>query len=340
MTYPGFVFRVLAKEGHDLQQLLGNTGLTRDALFDPEFQTQIPRLRRFILNAVDQTGEPHLGIRLAKQFEASFIGLPAYAAMNAATFEAALKVLNRFFHLAFPAIEFMFPAHDAKTRPGEFAIQLQPKIPLHEISYFASVSALVACDGLCKAILRTPQAALRGELSVSRPMGWADVEGQIGFPVVFEASAIRLFFADTLLPQPLPGEDPLNHPRLVALCEHVTQRAVAATTPVGKVTSFLQEGRNFALPISAVAEALRYSERGLRRHLERSGTTFLKLTNEIREQRARGMLANTGIPIKTIAHDLGFDTPSNFARSFKRWTGTSPSAFRHAANTEDGSGQN
>ncbi|MDX2032145.1 MAG: helix-turn-helix transcriptional regulator [Blastocatellia bacterium] len=62
---------------------------------------------------------------------------------------------------------------------------------------------------------------------------------------------------------------------------------------------------------------------------------FLKLTNEIRERRARGMLANTDIPIKTIARDLGFDTPSNFARSFKRWTGASPSAFRLAQRVKD-----
>jgi len=340
MTYPGFVFRVLAKEGHDLEQLLANTGLRKEVLSDPEFQTGIPKLRRFILNAIEQTGEPHLGVRLAQQFEASFIGLPAYAAMNAATFEGALAVLSRFFFLAFPAIEFTFPDKDAPVQPGEFAIRLQSKIPLEEISYFASVSALVACEELCKAILRTPKAALRGEMSTSRPEGWASVEGKVGFPVRFEASANRLFLPQTLLTRALPGEDPLNHSRLLALCEHVAERAVIETTPVGKVVSFLQESKNLALPISPVAAALGYSERGLRRHLERSGTTFLKLTNEIREQRARAMLANTGIPIKTIAHDLGFDTPSNFARSFKRWTGTSPSAFRLAAKGADTSGQN
>jgi len=340
MTYPGFVFRVLAKEGHDLEQLLANTGLTKEVLSDPDFQTGVPKLRRFILNAIEQTGEPHLGVRLARQFEASFIGPPAYAAMNAATFADALAVLSRFFFLAFPAIEFTFPDKDAAVQRGEFAIRLQPKIPLEGISYFASVSALVACDGLCKAILRTPSAALRGEMSIGRPEGWADVEESIGFPVRFEASAIRLFLSETLLTRVLPGEDPLNHSRLLGLCEHLAERAVAETSPVGKVVTFLQESKNLALPISPVAAALGYSERGLRRHLERSGTTFLKLTNEIREQRARGMLAHTSIPIKTIAHDLGFDTPSNFARSFKRWTGTSPTAFRLAAKAADAPGQN
>lgn len=339
MTYPGFVFRALAKEGHDLQRLLADTGLTEEVLSDPEVQTGFPPLRRFFLNVLEQTGEPHLGIRLGQQFEASFIGLPAYAAMNAATFEDALKVLSRFFFLAFPAIEFTFGDQDAGVQPGEFAIRLRLKLPLSEVSYFATASALVGCDGLCRAILRTPKAALRGEMSIRQPEGWADVEGQVGFPIRFEAPDIRLFLADTLLRRALPGADPLNHPLLLALCEQVAERVRVDSTPVGRVVAFLQEGQNLALPISAVAAALGHSERGLRRHLERSGTTFRKLTNEIRERKARAMLANPATPIKTIADDLGFDTPSNFAKSFKRWTGVSPSAFRLVRNEKDDSGQ-
>ena len=340
MTYPGFVFRALSREGHDPKRLLADTGLTEEVLSDPEFQTGLPPLRRFFLNAIEQTGEPHLGIRLAQQFEASFIGLPAYAAMNAATFQEALAVLSRFFFLAFPAIEFAFPDRDAEAQPGEFAIRLRPKLPLGDISYFASISALVGCEGLSRSILRIPKAAIRGEMNSSKPRGWADVEGQIGFPIRFGAPDLRLFLADELLTRPLPGEDPLNHPRLLALCEQVAERARVETTPLGKVFSFLQEGQNLALPVSAVAAALGFSERGLRRSLERSGTTFRKLTNEIRERKALGMLANPAIPIKTIADDLGFDTPSNFAKSFKRWTGTSPSAFRSARNEKDIPGQN
>lgn len=334
MTYPGFVFRTLAKEGHDREMLLARTGLTEEELADPEFKTGLQPLRRLFLNAIEQTGEPHLAIRLARQFEASFIGLPAYAAMNAATFEGALEVLSRFFFLAFPAIEFTAPDEEAEVQTGEFAIRLQPKIPLGDISYFATASALIACDGLCQAILRTPSAASRGELSIPKPNGWPQVAGRIGFPIRFAASAVRLFLPDALLDRALPGADPLNHPRLLSLCEELAERMGVEPTLVGEVVSFLKQQKNLALPGSEVATALGYSERGLRRHLERAGTTLRKLTNEIRERRAQDMLANTAVPIKLIAHELGFDTPSNFTRSFKRWTGTSPSAFRRGARVE------
>ena len=340
MTYPGFVLRALCNEGHDFKALLANTGLKEDLLSDPDFQTGWPPLRQFFLNALDRTGDPHLGLRLAQKFEANFIGLPAYAAMNAATFAEALKVLSRFFFLTFPAIEFTFPDTEARIRPGECAIRLRSRLPLGEIAYFASVSALIACEGLCKAILRTPSTALRGEMNISKPEGWADVEGQIGFPIRFDAPDIRLYLPEELLARTLPGADPLNHRRLSVLCEEVAERTRGQTTPLGQVVSFLEEKQNLALPLAQVAAELGYSERGLRRQLERSGTSFRTLTNKIRERRARAMLGNPAIPIKTIADDLGFDTPSNFARSFKRWTGIAPSDFRQTQIAKDDTGQN
>jgi AraC-like DNA-binding protein len=339
MTYPGFVFRSLANEGHKLPSLLANTGLNEDVLADPDFQTGFPALRQFFLNAIELTGDRHLGVRLARKFEANFIGLPAYAAMNAARFEDALTVLNRFFFLAFPAIDFTVHDQETEVERGEFAIRLHPKFPLLDISYFASASALIALEGLCKTILRIPDLPLRGELSIAKPEGWADIEEQIGFPIRFEAPHIRLFLRKDLLSKTLPGADPLNHRRLISLCEAVAEREMGAKSPVGQVTAFLQEGQNLSLSISQVATALGFSERGLRRHLERSGTTFRTLTNEIRERRARAMLANAATPIKTIADDLGFDSPSNFARSFKQWTGMSPQAFRLGQTGIGNSGQ-
>lgn len=339
MTYPGFVFRLLCNEGHDFKVLLANTGLKEDLLSDPDFQTGWPPLRQLFLNALERTGDPHLGLRLAQKFEANFIGLPAYAAMNAPTFAEALKVMSRYFFLTFPAIEFTFPDTEAHLRPGECAILLRSNLPLGDIAYFASVSALIACEELCKAILRAPSVALRGEINISKPEGWADVEGQIGFPIRFDAPDIRLFLPEELLAKTLPGADPINHRRLSVLCEEVAERTRGQTTLLGQVVSFLEEKQNLALPLAQVAAQLGYSERGLRRQLERSGTSFRALTNEIRERRARAMLGNPVIPIKTIADELGFDTPSNFARSFKRWTGVAPSDFRLTLVAKDGSGQ-
>ena len=327
MTYPGFVFRILCEEGYDAAALLAGTGLTKDHLADPYFRCGFEPLRLLLSNAIQQTGDPHLGVRLARSFEPTYIGLPAYAAMNAALFGDALQVLNRFLFLAFPAIEFNFPDENGARRPGEAAIRLRAKFPFVGIEYFAMISALVACEGLLKAILRRERVVTHAETTIPEPEGWATVSNRIDFSICFEAPQDRLFFAESNLDQSLPARDPINHARLIQLCEKFTREVTFVDTAVSQMLTFLDSERNVGAPLSTAAAALGYSERGLRRQLAKSGTSYRKLVDKVRALRAREMLSTTR-PIQEIAFDLGFETASNFARSFKRWTGITPKDFR------------
>ena len=66
-TYPGFVFRVLRNEGHEAERLLAQTGLTAEHFADPNFRCGYAPLRRLLLNAIEETRDTHLGVRLAQQ---------------------------------------------------------------------------------------------------------------------------------------------------------------------------------------------------------------------------------------------------------------------------------
>mgnify|MGYP006266324735 CR=1 FL=1 len=339
MNYPGFVFRALRSEGYTAEALLAGTGLTSAQLQSPHFRCGFAPLRRLYLNAIDQTGDPHLALRLAKQFEPTSVGLPVYAAMNAARFRDALDVLKRFFFLTFPVFEFDLVNTDTDHDRGEQAIRLQTKLPLADLAYFAATSALVVCDGVLKAILRADRVTLRAETRVGEPNGWADVSDQIDFPIRFDASEDRLMVPRALLDQPLPTADPINHTRLVSLCEQFASEAAFESTLVSRVMTFLLDERLDA-PLAEAAAAVGYSVRSLRRHLERSGTSYRKLVDQARESRAKELLARSTRSIQVIAYDLGFDTPSNFTRSFKRWTGETPSAYRERQKAWPDPGQN
>ncbi len=328
MNYPLFMFRALRDDGLPVDALLAGTGLTASHLEDPNHRAPFWPVRRFIENAMRMTDDPHLGVRLARRFEPNYVGLPAYAAMNAARFEDALRVLHRFFTLTFPAIDFAFVEVDAARRPGEAAIRLRPKFDFGDIAYFAFSSALVVCEELCKGMLRAPGIAARGELAMGQPDGWAAIAPEVGFPVSFGAEEHRLLFPAALLAQALPGSDPINHAKLVALCERFASEAAFETSAASQVVAFLEAQPQFGASLAMAAGALGCSERSLRRRLHQSGVSYRKLVDRVRERRACEMLATSSRPIQEIAHDLGFDAPSNFARSFKRWTGVSPKAYR------------
>ncbi|MEL6572431.1 MAG: AraC family transcriptional regulator ligand-binding domain-containing protein [Pseudomonadota bacterium] len=328
MNYPGFVFRTLREEGYPADTLLAQTGLDAARFSDPRFRCGFAPLRRLFLNAIEQTGNPNLGIGLARQFQPTYIGMPSYTATNAARFREGLDVLTRFFFLNFPAFEVRLVDNDTGLQTGEAALRLRSKFPFEDIEYFGFSSAIVAINGLLKAMLQSDHAATRAEMTVGQPKEWPAIEAEIGFPVRFAAAENQIIFPAVLLDRPLPGADPINHARLLGLCEQFAEEMAFETTPVTQVMAILEDAPSLTVSLSDVAAELGYSERGLRRQLGRSGTSYRKLLDHVREQRARALLSGGMQPIKAIAGALGFESSSNFSRSFKRWTGLTPKAFR------------
>jgi len=332
MNYPGFVFRMLCEDGRDPDSLFKGTNLKPELFADPYFRTDFLTLRRFILNAQEQTGDAHLGARLALRFDVTYIGFPAYAAMNAPRLVDGLKVLSRFIHLTFPAIGLSLPDPQSGPASDETEVRLTPKFPLEEIAYFVNSSALIVMNRLLLDMLRIPLVATRAETTISEPEGWAEIAAEVSrVPIRFDAPENRIIFPAQLLDQALPCSDPINHAKLVALCEKFAAEAGHTATPVSRVLAFLEKGKNVGAPILEAAIELGYSERGLRRQLKRAGTTYRTLVDQVRDRRAREMLASSSQPIQSIAYELGYDAPSNFARSFKRWTGLTPKAYREQA---------
>jgi len=339
MNYPGFVFRTLREEGYPADTLLAGTGLEEARFSDPHFRCGFQPLRRLFLNAIEQTGDLHLGVKLGQLFQPTYIGVPSYTAMNAARFKDGIDVLTRFFFLNFPAFEVRLIEIDPSLPAGHAAVRLRSKFPFEDIAYFGFSSAIVALNGLFKAMLQSERVATRADMAVNTPEGRICLEATIGFPIRFDAAENQIIFPAVLLDRPLPGADPINHTRLLGLCEQFAEEMAFETTPVTQVMAILESAPFLTVSLSDVAAELGYSERSLRRLLDRSGTSYRKLVDQVREQRARNLLSGGTQPIKAIAGALGFESPSNFARSFKRWTGLTPKAFREQTQRQDEAGR-
>ena len=84
-------------------------------------------------------------------------------------------------------------------------------------------------------------------------------------------------------------------------------------------------------PVSAaVAKRLEVSDRTLRRHLAREGTTFQAVLDELRFANARELLEVTTMSMGEIALALSYSTHSAFDGAFRRWSGTTPQRWRAA----------
>ena len=58
------------------------------------------------------------------------------------------------------------------------------------------------------------------------------------------------------------------------------------------------------------------------------GTNYQQLLADVRRELAEEYIERSELSVNEIAYMLGFSDCSNFARSFRRWMGTSPSEYR------------
>jgi AraC-like DNA-binding protein len=72
------------------------------------------------------------------------------------------------------------------------------------------------------------------------------------------------------------------------------------------------------------------SARTLDRRLRAEGTSFRAVLDGFRHELAERLLRDRRVSLGEAAFLLGFSDPSAFHRSFKRWTGRTPHAFRRS----------
>ncbi|EXJ12094.1 MULTISPECIES: AraC family transcriptional regulator [Nitrincola] len=100
-----------------------------------------------------------------------------------------------------------------------------------------------------------------------------------------------------------------------------------------QVVSILGKDFSRELPTAEeVAHALHMSVSTLRRRLLEEGTSYQKIKDDERKVAAINYMNSPQLSINDIAGLMGFDEPSAFFRSFKKWTGMTPGEYRRSEN--------
>ena len=87
--------------------------------------------------------------------------------------------------------------------------------------------------------------------------------------------------------------------------------------------------------VEEMAGLLNMSVSTLRRRLNKEGTTYQKFKDTTRRDAAIHYLKQPELKINAISALMGYDEPSVFHRSFKKWTGMTPGEYRNRLNSED-----
>ena len=305
----------------DPMPLLDEAGISPEILADPQGEVTCSQELRFQQYFADTTRHiPGLWMRTGLRYRVMSYGPLGLAVLAASDVAEGLHVLG-----AFQGLTFSLMHYEVQMEGGHaIALSAHDRDAPASLREFHQERALGAVTMFLND-MQPPYFPLRCiESSLDRPSGWQGCDALLGAPVLFGAETTRWVFARNAGDLPLPMASPLLEETYSALCKKLVAAAPVQNPFVNHVFDLLvRSGRGF--PSAAeVSSQLKVSERTLHRRLDANHTSFGKLLDQVRHERAQDLLDKSTLSIECIAEMLGFSETSSFTRAFKRWEGVSP----------------
>lgn len=328
-AYLKLMLALLKNRGVSLDALPAGAIPDNSTLATGDQQLAFAQVQPLVQQAITMTGSPWLGLELGAGAHAYSHGAVGYAAVASGTVRQALEIVCRFAVLRIRAVRFELDNSPVGTR-----LNLIESFDLGNARIFMLEACLVIVERLLQALLSHGCDRLRYDLPWSPP-AWADLYPRYlaGRPS-FGASGLGIHLPADLLDQPCLNADPGACRSAQRECE----RQLLEGRPGHDLTHAVRQrllACADAYPSAAqMAQHLHVSPRSLFRHLRRAGTSFHTLLDEVRCEQAQWQLQHGDDPVERIAERLGYRDTSNFSRTFRRWTGVTPSAWREQAHAQ------
>ncbi|WP_372965788.1 AraC family transcriptional regulator [Marinobacter sp.] len=310
--------------GVDEKDLILRVGLDPARLNSADLRVSQAQASEFVTRAVVESGEPGLGILLAKELKLPLHGALGTAVMSSRTLEEALELMTRYLTLRVPHLKVQ------KHISGPNACYaVTCETTLGPMLNFVLDAVLFGCVSMGIQITGTMIPGLRVMRRGAEPGHIHRFRHMIGIPVEYgaEENALVIPLSQLSLPIRFCNEQLAASAR--EQCEQALQELEEDAGFACRARRVIETSHPFPPKLARVASALFVSERTLKRRLQEEDVSFQNLVDEIRLDRARDLLSSTAMNLTQIADALGYADAANFTRAFKRWTGFSPSHYRN-----------
>lgn len=305
--------------------LLGSIGAAHSVLDDVNGWVAVDVMARAWRVVAAWSRDSDFGLHSAETATPGAYGALEYATLSSTSLDDALKRAVRYYHVLGAMSDPVVVERGQRTH-----LILKPRIALapgdarHFVEHFFALlvtrARQIAEQGLTLIHTRFMHAA---------PVNTREHLRIFGPVVEFGARENELVVDRARLAAPLRTANPALLEPLEAAAASVLRRAdediVARTRAV--VPEVLKAGEP---GLTAVARRLGIGARTLQRRLGQHGGTYASIVDEVRRDLAQREVAAGDKSFGEIAFLLGFSQASAFDRAFRRWTGSTPSAYRRS----------
>ncbi len=290
------------RQGLAPRSLLAGTGLPADGL-DPRAEITAAQELRVVRNLVRRLGAD-IGPAVGRCYQPESFGVFGFALLSSRTLLDAMQVALRFIDLSHT-----FALPSAEVVGEEVVVRIDGTALPPDVR-----RVLVARDAT----------AVHQVLDALLPGG---VGGRLGLGP--ERAELRFGVGE--LDRPLAGRDERSLALARRLCREVVEPRRRRTGLAQDVRVLVAQRLASGAPMGEVAADLGLSERSLRRRLAAEGVGYRELLDEVRDSLARELLGGRAtMPVGDLAVRLGYAEATSFIAAFRRWTGTTPTAYSTA----------
>jgi AraC-like DNA-binding protein len=310
--------------GLDRAELMRRAGFDDEDLRNPDARVPIRKMWALWQFAVEATHDEELAIRVFGSTPLRSYGLVGYVMRNSRTLRESFDRLSRYGRLVTDAFRMQWE-HDVaagRIALGEIAAGEPRRAAEGRLAFLVTAARELTGRSLIPREVQLPY---------PRPENLTCLAATFGSNVLFDRPRAEIVFEGPDLDADVVGADPTLGGYLDDLAERTLESmpAVPAFQEQTRrvIWAALREGRS---ELEAVAARLAVSPRTLQRRLQAEGSSYATLLDDVRRELAMRLLRGRALAVYEVAFLLGYSEPSTFHRAFRRWTGTSPRAFRQS----------
>ncbi len=319
------IVQALESAGIDCRQLFNELSLDYMALNDAEARFAQDDMTRLWQRAVAVSGNPAIGLDMARQVMPAALNVVGYALMSSRNLKEGFARLVRYQRIIAEGADLDFQECSQGYRLS-LVIHGDRLPPARQSAEGSLAGCLTFCRWLTGTVLQPLEVSFQG----CAPRDLEPYQRLFQAPLRFEAPRYALLFSRSDVEMPLPTANEALaqlHDRFAGdyLARFADTRVMHRARQI--LCRLLPQGEPRR---ETVAQALCLSERTLQRRLHDEGSSFQQLLDDTRRDLAEQYLAQPNLAPLEIAYLLGFADPSNFYRAFKRWFGVTPGEYRLA----------
>jgi AraC-like DNA-binding protein len=304
--------------------VLEAVGLTPAALAGPEARVSHGANNTIWAMLAEASGDVDFGLHVAERMDVGAFDVVGHLLARCPTFGEGLERVVAYSRILHDAgrVEVARDGANVIIYPGCRGLPFT--CPRH-ISEFSAASVVV----LGQLVTGAPLAPIAVQFEHEAPPRLREHLRIFGVTPSFDQAETTLVFDAGILALPIRDSQPGVLTYLDAYARDVLAKLPSDDDILDQVGRAVATSMSRGVPeMEQIASQFGMSARTLQRRLGDRETTFQALLDGVRRRYAERYLSDDRLSLGEIAFLLGFSEPSNFHRAFRRWTGTTPSAFR------------